>query len=195
MATAADQSGYGNPGMGGSPWAAGPGAGAPWGGYPGGYPAGAIWHWRYATRPLWIVAMILGFMFWWPVGLALLIYMIGSGRMGCFGRRRRAMYQQWAQDPNSPWASWKKWACGPSGSGSGSATSGNRAGDAAQSFTLRPGKDGAARMASDLVLAGFTSVSSIRLDSITFMDGNTWSSTPERNCVVQPDPLMLVNQR
>lgn len=32
-------------------------------------------------RAAWIVSMILGFIFIWPVGLALLIYMIGSNRM------------------------------------------------------------------------------------------------------------------
>jgi Protein of unknown function (DUF2852) len=34
-------------------------------------------------RPAWILLMILGFMVWWPVGLMVLAYIIGSGRMGC----------------------------------------------------------------------------------------------------------------
>ena len=34
-------------------------------------------------RPAWIALMILGFIAWWPVGLAILAYIIGSGRMGC----------------------------------------------------------------------------------------------------------------
>ena len=34
-------------------------------------------------RPAWIAAMILGFIFFWPVGLALLFYMIWSKRMSC----------------------------------------------------------------------------------------------------------------
>jgi len=34
-------------------------------------------------RPAWIVLMILGFMVWWPLGLAVLAFSIGSGRMGC----------------------------------------------------------------------------------------------------------------
>ncbi|HKK37436.1 MAG TPA: DUF2852 domain-containing protein [Paracoccaceae bacterium] len=33
-------------------------------------------------RPGWIGAMVLGFILAWPVGLALLFYMIWSGRMG-----------------------------------------------------------------------------------------------------------------
>jgi hypothetical protein len=34
-------------------------------------------------RPAWILLMILGFMVWWPVGLMVLAFIIGSGRMGC----------------------------------------------------------------------------------------------------------------
>jgi hypothetical protein len=32
-------------------------------------------------RPAWIALMILGFVIWWPLGLALLAFTIGSGRM------------------------------------------------------------------------------------------------------------------
>ena len=31
-------------------------------------------------KPAWIALMILGFMVWWPVGLATLAFIIGSGR-------------------------------------------------------------------------------------------------------------------
>ena len=34
-------------------------------------------------RPAWIVLTILGFMIWWPVGLVILAFVIGSGRMNC----------------------------------------------------------------------------------------------------------------
>jgi hypothetical protein len=34
-------------------------------------------------KPAWIALMILGFMIWWPVGLATLAFIIGSGRMSC----------------------------------------------------------------------------------------------------------------
>jgi hypothetical protein len=34
-------------------------------------------------KPAWIALMILGFMVWWPVGLVVLAFTIGSGRMGC----------------------------------------------------------------------------------------------------------------
>jgi hypothetical protein len=136
--------------MGGSPWAAGPGAGAPWGGYPGGYPAGAIWHWRYATRPLWIVAMILGFMFWWPVGLAVLFFTLGSRRMGCWGYGRQAGYDGgWQGGAPPPWVvmkrQWKQqmreWCRGQAQAQSqaqpAQPSSGNRAFDEYRAETLR----------------------------------------------------------
>ncbi|MBM9594148.1 DUF2852 domain-containing protein [Roseitranquillus sediminis] len=43
-------------------------------------------------KPAWIIAMILGFIVFWPLGLALLAYMIWSRRMfaGACGRRRSA---------------------------------------------------------------------------------------------------------
>ena len=33
--------------------------------------------------PAWIALMMLGFMVWWPLGLGILAFIIGSGRMGC----------------------------------------------------------------------------------------------------------------
>ncbi len=34
-------------------------------------------------RGAWIAFTVLGFMVWWPLGLATLAFTIGSGRMGC----------------------------------------------------------------------------------------------------------------
>jgi Protein of unknown function (DUF2852) len=34
-------------------------------------------------KPAWIAVLVLSFIIFWPVGLALLFYMIWSGRMGC----------------------------------------------------------------------------------------------------------------
>lgn len=59
----------------------------------------ALTSWLYSARDwldargrsAWLVAMILGFIFAWPVGLALLFYMIWSNRMSrrnCISRRR-----------------------------------------------------------------------------------------------------------
>src|SRR5689334_19442735 len=35
-------------------------------------------------KPAWIALTVLGFMVWWPLGLATLAFAIGSGRMGCW---------------------------------------------------------------------------------------------------------------
>jgi hypothetical protein len=152
MGTTANQSGYGNPGVGGSPWGAGHGPGAPWGGYPGNYPGGAAWYWhsRYTTRPLWIVAMILGFMFWWPVGLAVLFFTLGSRRMSCWGYGRQDGYDAgWQGGAPPPWVAMKRqWKqqmkewCRGQGQGQAQAqpaqpSSGNRAFDEYRAETLR----------------------------------------------------------
>ena len=34
-------------------------------------------------KPAWIALIVLGFMVWWPLGLVILAFTIGSGRMGC----------------------------------------------------------------------------------------------------------------
>ena len=41
-------------------------------------------------RLAWIAVTVIGFVLFWPIGLALLVYMIWSKRMGCnWGRHRR----------------------------------------------------------------------------------------------------------
>lgn len=48
-------------------------------------------HWLSSTadwldargKPAWIATMVVGFIFLWPIGLAILFYMIWSGRMAC----------------------------------------------------------------------------------------------------------------
>ena len=39
-------------------------------------------------RPAWIAAMVLGFVFFWPIGLAFLFYMFATGRFGRAGCAR-----------------------------------------------------------------------------------------------------------
>lgn len=39
-------------------------------------------------RPLWIVLTVFGFIVWWPFGLALLLYSLGSRKMGCWSHDR-----------------------------------------------------------------------------------------------------------
>ena len=45
--------------------------------------------------PAWITLMVLGFVIFWPVGLAVLAFLIWSGRMGCGARRR---FGRWSRE-------------------------------------------------------------------------------------------------
>ncbi len=38
-------------------------------------------------KPAWIAVTVLAFIIFWPLGLALLIYLFWSGRMGCWSHR------------------------------------------------------------------------------------------------------------
>ena len=72
-------------------------------------------------RPLWIVLTILGFIFFWPVGLAMVAYLFWSGKMRC------------ANGMNRMSGDWKNWK-----SRSGMFTStGNQAFDNHRDETLR----------------------------------------------------------
>jgi Protein of unknown function (DUF2852) len=44
-------------------------------------------------KPAWIILMILAFVWWWPLGLAILAFMIGSGRMGCWNHNGMSRWQ------------------------------------------------------------------------------------------------------
>jgi len=62
-------------------------------------------------KPVWIVAMVMGFIWFWPVGLAVLAYTIGSRRWG----RRAAGPGQWhntegQQGGSGGWAKWGDWS-------------------------------------------------------------------------------------
>jgi Protein of unknown function (DUF2852) len=48
-------------------------------------------------KPAWIALMILGFMVWWPLGLATLAFLIGSRRMACGHHRGFNWPQAWGQ--------------------------------------------------------------------------------------------------
>jgi hypothetical protein len=87
------------------------------------------------SRPAAVAFTILGFMFWWPVGLAMLFYTLGSRRMGCFGRNRdeyRAQRDAWKAQKYA----WKAW-CRGDASAQASQSSGNHAFDEYKAETLR----------------------------------------------------------
>ena len=53
-------------------------------------------------KPAWIVLMVLGFILYWPIGLAILAFILWSGRMwsgpmGCGWQGRRGNVEEWRQ--------------------------------------------------------------------------------------------------
>jgi len=78
-------------------------------------------------KPAWIVLMILGFFAWWPLGLTILAFMIGSGRMGCWNQHGMSRWQDKMDRMRSKVDWW----------GTTSPSSGNRAFDEYRSDTLR----------------------------------------------------------
>jgi len=77
-------------------------------------------------KPAWIALIVLAFFAFWPLGLAILAYVIWSGRMGCWSNRGVSRWQDNARrmGPTGTW-----WTTPPS--------SGNRAFDEYRAETLR----------------------------------------------------------
>jgi hypothetical protein len=90
-------------------------------------------------RPAWIAATVLGFIFFWPVGLALLIFSAGSGRMGCwhhgdrYSNRWEARAERWRDRAERAQRKAERWFHGQDRHPS----SGNRAFDEYRTETLR----------------------------------------------------------
>ena len=78
-------------------------------------------------KPAWIALMILSFIWWWPLGLAVLAFMIGSGRMGCWNHNGTGRWQNKVDNMRSGINWW----------GTHSPSSGNRAFDEYRADTLR----------------------------------------------------------
>jgi hypothetical protein len=88
-------------------------------------------------KPVWIMLMILGFILFWPLGLAMLAFLIGSGRMGCWGhggsdrwQRKMERFQEKMGRMQGMAERWHGGARSP-------ASSGNRAFDEYRTETLR----------------------------------------------------------
>jgi hypothetical protein len=86
-------------------------------------------------RPAWIALMILGFVIWWPVGLATLAFLIWSGRMGCghYGHWESRMERM---QRKMDWMR-SKMTGGPASGPTWGPPSGNRAFDDYKAETLR----------------------------------------------------------
>jgi Protein of unknown function (DUF2852) len=78
-------------------------------------------------KPAWIVLMILGFWAWWPLGLLILAFTIGSGRMGCWSHHGM---NRWNDKMDRMRSRMDWWGTSPS-------SSGNRAFDDYRADTLR----------------------------------------------------------
>ena len=105
-----------------------------------------LWTRGSEARVEWTLSVvILGFWLRWPIGLAILTFMILSGRLGrCAGGSRGRWYnmgqqqQQGGAGNGGGWGSWGKWGCGGGGAAqSAYRPSGNKAFDDYRSETLR----------------------------------------------------------
>lgn len=99
-------------------------------------------------KPAWIALIVLGFMAFWPIGLAILAFTIWSGRMGCgyHGGQDRWQHKMERMQRKMDWMRAKmsggspsgpSWGSSFGGSWSGMPTSGNRAFDDYRSETLK----------------------------------------------------------
>ena len=89
-------------------------------------------------RPAWIVLTILGFMVWWPVGLAVLAFAIGSGRMGCGYHGGSGHWERKVERMQAKMDRFRERMTGQgSGFSFGAPSSGNRAFDEYRSETIR----------------------------------------------------------
>ncbi|MCK9918794.1 DUF2852 domain-containing protein [Microbacteriaceae bacterium K1510] len=96
-------------------------------------------------KPAWIALIVLGFMAFWPIGLAILAFTIWSGRMGCgyYGSQERWQHKMDRLQRKMDWMksrmSGSPWGGNPFGGNpwSGAPSSGNRAFDEYRSETLK----------------------------------------------------------
>jgi hypothetical protein len=94
-------------------------------------------------KPAWIALMVLGFMVWWPVGLTVLAFTLGSGRMGCgsYGGSHRWENKMQRMQAKMDWMRSKMGGAPGSGPGAGTwnagPSSGNHAFDEYRNETLR----------------------------------------------------------
>ncbi len=84
-------------------------------------------------RPAWLTLMVVSFILFWPVGLAVLAFLLWSGRMGCGWSGRNGNWSARMADRMDRKA--KAW--GGEFRGFGGPSSGNRAFDEYREATLR----------------------------------------------------------
>lgn len=69
-----------------------------------------------AWRPLEIIAMVLGFIVFWPIGLAILGFKLWQSRTGYEGDMVTAVRSGWSYAENQAQTFGKNWGCGGAGS-------------------------------------------------------------------------------
>jgi hypothetical protein len=88
-------------------------------------------------KPAWIGLMIVSFILWWPLGLVVLGYLVGSGRMSCWahggGERWQRRMERMQERMERMHGAAERWGGGRRYRG----TSGNRAFDEYRAETLR----------------------------------------------------------
>ncbi len=89
---------------------------------------------RPGWHPLWIAVVVLGFILWWPIGLAMLFYTLWSRKMGCWSNR-----DHWQHKMERLQGKMERMRGRMDGQGFGFAapSSGNRAFDEYRAETLR----------------------------------------------------------
>lgn len=92
-------------------------------------------------KPAWIGLTVLSFVLWWPLGLVVLGFLIGSGRMACWaqggGARWQRRMERMQQRMGRMQAAAERWGCGAGGGGRARSATGNRAFDEYREETLR----------------------------------------------------------
>jgi hypothetical protein len=87
-------------------------------------------------KPAWIALIVLGFMAWWPIGLCVLVFTIGSGRMWCGHHGGYSRWQNKAERMQSK-MDWMREKMGAGGPWNSAPSSGNHAFDEYRTETLR----------------------------------------------------------
>ena len=92
----------------------------------------------YGLRSPWhIVLIVLGFIVWWPIGLALLFFKLGSRNMGCWDRQGRFEHKMQRMQDKMERMRGRMERRGFGFGGFGPPSSGNRAFDEYRMETLR----------------------------------------------------------
>lgn len=69
---------------------------------------------------------------------------------------------------------------------------GGATGDATKSVTVKFNRETDGSVFADLYIPGFTAVTYLQLEDVSYADGSIWKMSDSNICRVAPDPLMLI---